>query len=192
VETLITSPGTRRRSRLNKVLTPTSKDWFREGQPDSAGYWGWNSVVKEAIAKDCPTRPGKLDFHWGRELVRSNLCVQVQVELSGRTALVDAWFVPDGFFSKGEEMILSRGDSARLGYRFVSEEEDSVDDGEDVLPSEWVPGPILTSAEVPAQVRRDSLWLRPWKTSRSQRIYLQWNLLGLQRCLESSTLFDDG
>ena len=37
VETLIISPGTvpRRRSRLNKVLKPTSKDWFREGQPDS-------------------------------------------------------------------------------------------------------------------------------------------------------------
>jgi len=68
---------------------------------------------------------------------------------------VDAWVVPDRFFSKGEEMILSRGDSARLDYRFVSEEEDSVDDGEDVLPSEWVPGPILTSPEVPAQVRRE-------------------------------------
>jgi hypothetical protein len=68
---------------------------------------------------------------------------------------VDAWVVPDGFFSKGEEMILSRRDSARLGYRLVSEEEDSVDDGEDVLPSEWVPGPILTPAEVPAQVRRE-------------------------------------
>ena len=105
---------------------------------------------------------------------------------------MDAWVVPDGFFSKGQEMLSSRGDSARLGFRFVSEEEDSVDDGEDVLPSEWVPGPILTSAEVPAQKWSDFLWLHPWKTSRSQRNYLQWNLLGLQRCLESSTLFDVG
>jgi hypothetical protein len=68
---------------------------------------------------------------------------------------VDAWVVPDGFFSKGEGMNLSRGDSVRLGYRHFSEEEDSVDDGEDMLPSEWVPGLILTSAEVPAQIRRE-------------------------------------
>ena len=106
---------------------------------------------------------------------------------------MDAWVVPDGFFSKGEEMILSRGDSARPGYRLVSEEEDSVDDGEDVLPSERVPGPILRPPRCLLRFDEkwsDSLWLRPWKTSRSQRTYLQWNLLGLQRCLESSTLFD--
>ena len=108
---------------------------------------------------------------------------------------MDAWVVPNGFFSKGEEMILSRGNSARLGYRLVSEEEESVDDGEDFLPTEWVPGPILTSAEVPAQIRRE---VERFSVATSmedlkiQRTYLQWNLLGLQRCLESSTLFDIG
>ena len=45
VETLIISPGTapRRRSKLNKVLTPTSKNWFREGQPDSCWILGLES-----------------------------------------------------------------------------------------------------------------------------------------------------
>jgi hypothetical protein len=43
----------------------------------------------------------------------------VQIELNGKTAIVQAFLVPDWFFSKADGMILSRHASARLRYRLI-------------------------------------------------------------------------
>jgi hypothetical protein len=68
----------------------------------------------------------------------------VQVKLSGRAALFQAWVVSEGLFCKEEDIILSRYHTARLGYRFISDYEDSVheDEKEDALTSEWISGQL--------------------------------------------------
>lgn len=54
----------------------------------------------------------------------------------------------EGFFFEEEDVILSRDHSTGLGYRIISDYEDSVNNGKGLLPREWIPGSFGTGKKV--------------------------------------------
>lgn len=97
-----------RRTRAGNVARKTRRT--------PAGYWSWYAVVNIAVPEEPPDQAENMNFYWGRDLVKSRQLAQVEVELSGRIATAHAWIVPHVFFFKGEDNILSKGDSAREDF----------------------------------------------------------------------------
>jgi hypothetical protein len=130
------------------------------------------SVVSGPPAGAEQLEGGKIAFHWGRELVESRDKYAVDVRIGSREARCEVWQVSPEFLA-GADVLLSREDCRKLGFRMVQEADgdeknpeaesrilSQVDAGleEDDWPElneEFIKfGPVKVDASAPEEVRK--------------------------------------